>query len=85
MILPTKYLDLDSSVLRVSAVVLRAMADGRATPFDEVDAAVRERAGSEARLNLVPALNFLFLAGKVDYDEDADAFVSLVDVDGAPT
>jgi hypothetical protein len=73
MIRPTKYLDLNTCVLRVAAIVLSELRLSRAMPLDELDAIVRSRAGESARFNFLPALSFLFLTGKLDYDDDADA------------
>ena len=51
----------------------------RALPLPELEERVLSEAGDDARLNLVPALNVLFLLGRIDYDDDADAIVLLAD------
>ena len=73
MIRPTKYLDLNTCVLHIAAIVLSELQLSRAIPLDELDAIVRSRAGDAARFNFLPALSFLFLVGKLDYDDNADA------------
>lgn len=73
MIRPTKYLDLNTCVLRVAAIMLSELRLSRAMPLNELDAIIRSRVGDSARFNFLPALSFLFLVGKLDYDDDADA------------
>jgi hypothetical protein len=73
MIRPTKYLDLDTCVLRVAAVVLEEICGSSAMPIGEVTSRVCSRLGDTARLNLMPALGLLYLLGVLDYHDEADA------------
>ena len=77
MIRPTKYLDLDTCVLRVAAIVLSELQLSRVVPLDELDIIVRSRAGEAARFNFLPALSFLFLVGRLDYDDNSDTILFL--------
>lgn len=77
MILPTKHLDLETSVVRVAAAVLQAVAQDLVVPYSELDQFVRSTVGESARLNLAPALGLLYLVGRLDYDADADAVIGL--------
>jgi len=79
MIRPTKYLDLNTCVLRTAAVMLSELQQSQAILLNELDMIVRSRIGETARFNFLPALSFLFLVGKLDYDDNADALFSLDD------
>jgi hypothetical protein len=79
MIRPTKYLDLRVCVIRLATLMLSELSAARALPLPELEARVLDEAGDSARLNLVPALNLLFLLGRVDYDDEADAVVMLTE------
>lgn len=76
MIQPTKYMDLQSSVLNVAAEILQELQATRAIALDELDGLIRSRLGDSARFNFLPALNLLFLSGRLHYDESSDAVVS---------
>jgi hypothetical protein len=76
MIRPTKYLNLNTCVLRIAAQILLELRDARIIPLDELDATIRSQIGDTARFNFIPALSFLFLLGKLDYDDKADVVVS---------
>jgi hypothetical protein len=67
MLTPRKHLDLDVSVLRVSALMLRELGKRGVMEFERLRAIVVKRAGPNAELAFLPALNFLFLLGKIDY------------------
>ncbi len=79
MIRPTKYMDLDSSVIRISSVVLNEVSKSRLLTLNELESTIIEVIGETSRLNLLPSLNFLFLAGKLDYDLDTDAIIYVTD------
>ena len=75
MIRPSKYLDLKTCTLRVASVVISALHETSPLPLPELDETVQSRLGEEARFNFVPALNFLYLVGAIDYNAHADAVV----------
>ena len=72
MIYPTKYIDLDTCVLRIAALILHELRQSSAIPVDELDHLVRSNIGDSARFNFLSTLNFLFLLGQIDYDEKSD-------------
>lgn len=72
MIRPTKYLDLRTSVINVSTVIIEALLQSRRVTLTELDETVQIQVGPDARVNFLPALSLLFLLGKVDYDLSID-------------
>jgi hypothetical protein len=67
MLTPRKHLNLDVSVLRISALMLRELNKRGVIEFERLRGMIVKRAGSDAELAFLPALNFLFLLGKIDY------------------
>jgi hypothetical protein len=67
MLTPRKHLDLDVSVLRVSALLLRELSKKGVVEFERLRQLALRRTGPNGDLAFLPALNFLFLMGKVEY------------------
>ena len=67
MLLPRKHLDLDTSVIRISAIMLRELGRKGVIEFEKLRATVIRRVGADGELMFLPALNFLYLIGKVEY------------------
>lgn len=73
MIRPTKYMDLKYNVISIAAEVLAELQRTHIVSLEELDLIVQARIDEKARINFIPALNFLFLTGCLDYDKDNDA------------
>jgi hypothetical protein len=67
MLTPKKYLNLDVSVLRVSSLMLNELRKRKVIEFERLRAIVLKRVGGDGDLAFLPALNFIYLLGKVDY------------------
>lgn len=67
MLTPRKHLDLDVSVLRVSALVLRELNKKGVVELERLRQLVIRRTGPNGDIAFLPALNFLFLVGKLEY------------------
>lgn len=72
MLTPKKHLDLDSSVLRVAAIMLRSLKRPGVMEFERLRGVVLRRVGEGGEVSFMPALNFLFLLGRVDYHTQND-------------
>lgn len=81
MIIPTKHLDLDHCVLRVAAQVLTHLAEPGMLELTELQERVLADLGHDAKYSMLPALNVLYLMGRIDYDDGTDV-VLLQNVDG---
>ena len=79
MIRPAKYHDLNTSVLNVAAFILNELRQSGALPLSELNEVIRTRLGENTRFSFSPALNFLFLLGKLNYDQDTDVIVPAID------
>ena len=73
MILPTKYLDLPTCVLGVSAEVLVALRQNRLMQYDELLGQVQAKLPSGARFNFPMSLDLLYLLGQIEYHEETDS------------
>jgi ABC-3C biological conflict system middle component len=67
MLTPRKHLNLDVSVLRISALMLRELNKRGVVELERLRTLVIRRTGSDGELSFLPALGFLFLVGKVEY------------------
>jgi ABC-3C biological conflict system middle component len=67
MLTPRKHLDLDTSVLRVSSLMLREMQKRGVWEFDKLRTFVLRRVGPDGELAFLPALDLLYLLGRADY------------------
>jgi ABC-three component (ABC-3C) system Middle Component 8 len=74
MLQPFKHLDLDLSVLRIAAIVLRELQRRRLLAFEGVRAVVVRRVGQDGELSLLAALNLLYLLGCLEYHVKTDSF-----------
>lgn len=67
MLTPRKHLNLDASLLRIAAIMLRELKKHGAVDFERLRQVVYRRIGPDSEPVFFAALNFLFLLGKVDY------------------
>ena len=74
MLKPNKHLDLDRSLLRVSAIILGELRRRRMMRFETVRALTRRRVGDDADVILLPALELLYLVGRLEYHLKTDSF-----------
>ena len=74
MIRPDKYMDLDTSVINISTLLLKHIKDKKLLSFDEATNYVINKVGIEGKENIIYALNFLFLLNKITYYSALDFF-----------
>jgi hypothetical protein len=72
MLTPRKHLDLDSSILRVAAIMLRTLKRPGVMEFERLRGVVLKRVGDAGEVSFMPALSFLFLLGRVAYHVQND-------------
>jgi hypothetical protein len=76
VILPSKYLDLETSVLRLSAFILEQLGREAIVRVTDLAARVDEYTGGRGHFNFFPALNLLYLMGRLEFDEERDVVLS---------
>lgn len=74
MLIPEKHMNLDLSLLRVSSVLLKELKKRRIIRFEDLKQYSQRRLGVDAELILLPAVNFLFLLGLLEYHVKNDSF-----------
>lgn len=74
MITAHKYLNLDLSVINISALVIEKLWENDVISYDELVSVVVNTLGEKAKEMLPYALNFLFLVDKIVYLPQNDAF-----------
>ena len=72
MLRPEKYLDLENSVLTISSQIIKYLKKNKNLSISELINKLISLKGEKARENFLPALNLLYLIGKIDYIAQAD-------------
>ena len=72
MLIPTKYMSLDLSVVRIASLILTKIQKLEVVKFDELFNYLVNIVNNEARYVFIPALNFLFLIDRLDYQPSTD-------------
>jgi hypothetical protein len=67
MLTPKKHLDLDVSVVRICAIILRELTKRGVIELERLRNIVIRRTGPDGELAFLPAISMLYLFGKVDY------------------
>jgi hypothetical protein len=74
MIKPGKHLNLNVCVVRIATIVLAHLQRYRVEGCTTLLKKVKDAAGDDAEIWFLPALDFLFLLGRVDYHPKTDTF-----------
>ena len=74
MIKPTKYLNLDLSLINVSAILMNEFKEQKIIRYDDLLAISLNKIGKSGKEIMPYSLNFLFLLGKIEYHQAIDAF-----------
>jgi len=72
MLTPRKHLNLEVSVVRISALMLKELRRRGVVEFEPLRKLVVRRVGPDGEFSFLPALSFLFLLGKVEYHAKND-------------
>jgi hypothetical protein len=72
MIAPHKYLDLNLSLINLGGLILTILKDESAVKYQELYERVLLARGDNAKEVFLPALGFLFLLGKIEYQKEID-------------
>ncbi|BAX80238.1 ABC-three component system middle component 8 [Labilibaculum antarcticum] len=75
MIKPTKYTNIDLSILGLSSEILRLLIVDGSLKYNQILGKIIHKKGEEAKENFLLALSFLFLLGKVDYYPEEDVII----------
>ena len=67
MITPKKHLNLNSSLLRVAAIMLKELHRRGVVETTNLKSLVIRRVGEAGEAMFLPSLSFLYLLGKVEY------------------
>jgi len=73
MIRPTKYTNLNLSLLNVSSIIIEQIKENKTLLYDELLNRVTNQLGNNARFIFTNALVMLFAIGCLNYDPNLDA------------
>ncbi len=72
MITPQKHLNLEVSVVRMAAFLLKQLDRYNIMTMNEVTKSAKKLAGEDGAIILPSVLSFLYLLGKVEYHQQTD-------------
>lgn len=76
MIKPDRHTNPKFSILNISAIILSELNKFYSVQYDVLLNKVVNILGEEAQMNFPYALNFLYLLGKLNYEQTTDSFKS---------
>lgn len=74
MITPDKYLNLKTSIINVSAIIIQELQKVRVMPVVELEKRISQILEEDAAFSMHYALNFLYLIDKISYEKNLDSF-----------
>ena len=74
MIKPDRHTNPKYSILNISTVILSELNVFYSIQYDNLLDKITDTLGDEAKINFPYALNFLFLLGKLNYEQTTDSF-----------
>lgn len=77
MLKPTKHLNLNLSPLRIASIILRYLKSERVVTYDKLIEEVTFTTGIDSKdivYAIMPAINLIYLLGKLDYYPKTDSF-----------
>jgi len=72
MIAPHKYLDLNLSVINLGGIIINIIKECEVIKYDELLAKIILIRGENAKEVFIPTLSFLYLLGKIEYQNEID-------------
>jgi hypothetical protein len=73
MLLPHKYLNLELSVISITAVILSVFKAENFIKYDDLLKKLIDLKGEEVKEVFLPSLSFLYLIGKLKYHKSIDS------------
>lgn len=75
MIRPDRHTNLDYSVINIGSFIIKQLNSFYDISYDTLLEKVVTTLGAEAKENYPYALNFLYLLGKLTYNQETDSFL----------
>ena len=72
MLRPSKHTDLNTCILNVGSLILKQLAKYGPTKYDDIVMNLKEELGDNARFQVGPSLNLLYILGLIEYDQNSD-------------
>lgn len=75
MITPTKHMNLNLSVIKISSLIIESFKESEMIKYNELFNYIISKGGIDAKLVFLPSLNLLYLLDKISYDIKSDSFI----------
>jgi hypothetical protein len=73
MLKPHKFLNIELCVLNIAKDVILLLQDAQSIEYADLVSRLVQRHDKKVQEMIIPALNFLFLVGKIRYHRDIDS------------
>jgi hypothetical protein len=73
MLKPHKFLNVELCVLNIAKDVILLLQDAQGMEYSDLVSHLVQRHDKKVQEMIIPALNFLFLVGKITYHRDIDS------------
>jgi len=74
MIKPTKHMNLNYSIIKVTGEILKLLNKQKIMEYSELLNRLQAIHGEDIKYNFIPSLNLLYLFGKIKYHAKGDVF-----------
>ena len=74
MIKPTKHMNLNHSVIKITADVIKILGKQNIMEYTDLLNKLEMTYGEDVKYNFIPSLNLLYLLGKIKYHAKDDVF-----------
>ncbi|WP_099336442.1 ABC-three component system middle component 8 [Clostridium cadaveris] len=72
MIKPTKFLNLNTCILKISSEILSILIEEKSITFSDLQSKLLKDSNEDYEYNFLPSIDFLFLLGKIKYSPKTD-------------
>lgn len=72
MLKPSKYMDIDLSIINQSSIILRLLINSEVLKYNKLLSMIVKEQGQNAKQSFPLSLSFLFLLGKIEYNPISD-------------
>lgn len=73
MIKPNKFLDLESCVINISGEITKILLKYNSIKYDKLYDILKDKYNEGFEYNFLPAIDFLFLLGVIEYSPSTDS------------
>lgn len=78
MLKPTKFLNLNNCIINISSEIVKILIEEKKVPYNTLYSRLKKVFDENIDYNFLPALDFLFLLGKINYSPENDCLELII-------